>query len=92
MLRVAIRQNKFTANLKMGQLLKLAGRSSYSWAMALVWTGQDYGVLKCHLDAAYLDCTMICSGGIKEQYVKAALGVLLRKSHRMKTFNEFPSP
>lgn len=68
---------------------RLGGRSSYSWAMALVWTGQDYGVLKCHLDAAYLDCTMICSGGIKEQYVKAALGVLLRKSQRMKTFNEF---
>ena len=74
----------------MGELLKLAGRSSYSLAMALVWTGQDYGVLKCHLDPAYLDCTMTCGGGIKEEYVKAALGVFLRKSQKMKTFNAFP--
>ena len=74
----------------MGELLKLAGISSYSLAMALVWTGQDYGVLKCHLDPAYLDCTMTCGGGIKEEYVKAALGVFLRKSQKMKTFNAFP--
>lgn len=68
---------------------RLGGRSSYSLAMALVWTGQDYGVLKCHLDPAYLDCTVTCGGGIKEQYVKAALGVFLRKSQKMKTFNAF---
>ncbi|CAK9014494.1 unnamed protein product [Durusdinium trenchii] len=68
---------------------RLGGRNAYSLVMALVWTGSDYGVLKCNLDPAYLDCNMHCSGGIKENTVTAALGVLLKRAHKINTFKTF---
>ena len=66
---------------------RLGGRSAYSLAMALVWTGKDYGVLKCHLDPAYLDCSIVCGGGIKERAVRAALEKLEKsKASSFKAF------
>jgi len=67
---------------------RMGGRSAYSLIMALVWTGKDYGVLKCHLDPAYLDCAMVAWWGIQAGPVDAALDKL-EKSEGMKSFNDF---
>ena len=67
---------------------RMGGRSAYSLIMALVWTGKDYGIVKCHLDPAYLDCTMEAWGGIQAQPVAAALEKL-EKSKGMKSFKDF---
>ena len=58
--------------------------------MALVWTGNDYGVLKCHLDPTYPDCSIVCAGGIKEKTVRAALDKLLKKKEES-SFKGFPA-
>ena len=44
---------------------RMGGRSAYSFVLALVWTGKDYGVVKCHLDPTYLSCSMVACGGIQ---------------------------
>ena len=46
-------------------------------------------MLKCRLDTAYLDCSIVCGGGIHENVVKTALGVLLKKSKSITTFKAF---
>ena len=66
---------------------RFGGRSAFSYVMALVWTGKDYGVLKCHMDPTYLDCNMVCSGGVKEEVVTKALNGL--KESKTKSFNDF---
>ena len=66
---------------------RMGGRSAYSLIMGLVWTGKDYGVLKCHLDPAYLDCNMEACGGIQAGPVAAALEKL--EESDMKSFNDF---
>eukprot|EP00438_Fugacium_kawagutii_P024528 Skav231379 [mRNA] locus=scaffold1586:834683:835594:- [translate_table: standard] len=56
---------------------RLGSRSGYSGLLALVSTGNDFGVLKCHLDPASLDCCMVCGGGIQKETVKQALRALI---------------
>mmetsp|Transcript_3119 Transcript_3119/g.7253 ORF Transcript_3119/g.7253 Transcript_3119/m.7253 type:complete len:295 (-) Transcript_3119:128-1012(-) len=67
---------------------RLGGRSAYSFVMAMVWTGSDYGVLKLHMDPTYLAGDMICAGGIKENIATSALSVLLERSAKVNSFHE----
>ena len=67
---------------------RMGGRSAYSFVLALVWTGKDYGVVKCHLDPTYLSCSMVACGGIQAGPASAALEKL-EKSNGMKSFKDF---
>ena len=69
-------------------VLEPFARSAYSWVMAVVWTGRDYGVLRCHLDPTYMDCDMTCGGGIA-QSAGTVLETLLQESQGMKSFTAF---
>eukprot|EP00438_Fugacium_kawagutii_P009223 Skav224568 [mRNA] locus=scaffold4295:192200:193015:- [translate_table: standard] len=66
------------------------GDSAGCLVMALISTGNDYGVLKCYLRDS-MDCCMVCGGGIKEKLVKQELGSLIKcKSRNMvNIFEEF---